>query len=497
MTTRYLNARDLGGSPLEFAVRDGLFVAPGGEATCVDLDGRLVLPAWYEAHCHVLPEGLDMLKLSLRPCRSRDEVLEAVRDAAGQGEGWLHAVHYDQTKFPGAEHLTRDDLDRVCPIRPVLLRHSNGHASVANSAALTATIDPDTPDPAGGTYVRDATGRMNGVLLERAHERVTELSPPPSLDDMVQAVLRAGAAMAADGVTTATDMGTGRWDLETELRAYKIAADRGCAVRLRLYLQWSAVFGRRATLPDRREAITAEMDKASCRVCGVKLFSDGAIGSATAAIHGQFATTLKNGQLMYAPSELSRRITQADREGWKVAVHAIGDRAVDHVMDAFAECDDPKRHRIEHAMILDDAQVDRLANLGCHVSVQPEFLVRFGHAYRTQLPNSFSRLNRVASLMRAGIPLSFSSDRPITVGNPAAGVVCATDRPQGFDEGENISLADATRLYTQGGWESNDEGPGGRIAPGLAADFQVFDGVLSADARPSQVYRAGQLATKA
>ena len=97
MTTRYLNARDVEGRPFDFAVRDGLFADPWKPGAEVDLNGRLVLPAWYEAHCHVLPEGLDMLKLNLRDCRGREEVLQAVSEAARNGDGWLHAVQYDQT----------------------------------------------------------------------------------------------------------------------------------------------------------------------------------------------------------------------------------------------------------------------------------------------------------------------------------------------------------------------------------------------------------------
>lgn len=489
--TRYLNARDLAGSPFEFAVEEGRFTdAAGGEA--VDLGGATVLPAWYEAHCHVLPAGLDMLKLNLRACQSAEDVLQAVRQAA-PGEGWLHATQYDQTKFPGAKHLTRDELDQVCPDRPVLLRHSNGHASVANTKALEeAGIDPDVADPKGGTYVRDANGRLTGVLLERAHEAVSSAAPAPALEEMVEAIMRAGEAMAADGITTATDMMTGRWDLETELRAYAMAAQKGCKVRLRLYMQWATVLGKRAIAPARLTELMQAMDEKSCQVCGVKLFADGAIGSATAAIYGTYPTTGGDGQLIYAPSELERRILEADRAGWRVAVHSIGDRSTDHVLDAFEKTSDPRRHRIEHVMLLSDAQIDRLARVGCHASVQPEFLVRFGHAYRAQLPDTYRQLKRVRSLLEAGVVVSFSSDRPIVPGDPKTGVFAAVDRPEGFDPGENIPLEVAAMLYTLGGWISNEENElGGEIAPGQVADFQVYDQFSADGAGPVATYRSG------
>jgi predicted amidohydrolase YtcJ len=400
--------------------------------------------------------------------------------------------------FPGALHLTRDDLDRVVPNRPVLLRHSNGHASVANTRALEAAgISPDIADPKGGTYVRDGSGRLTGVLLERAHEAVTSAAPGPKLEEMVEAILRAGEAMAADGITTATDMMTGRWDLDTELHAYRIAAERGCKVRLRLYMQWATVLGKRAISPGKLTDHIEAMKGDGCQVCGVKLFADGAIGSATAAIYGSYPTTGGDGQLIYAPSELERRILEADRAGWRVAVHAIGDRATDHVLDAFEKTADARRHRLEHAMILSDAQVDRVARAGCHVSMQPEFLIRFGHAYRAQLPDVFSQLKRVRSLLEAGVVVSFSSDRPIVPGDPRVGVFAASNRPAGFDAEENIPLEVAVMLYTLGGWISNEErASGGEIAVGQVADFQVYDRFTADGPSPRETYRSGVLTAK-
>ena len=490
---QYINAVDLAGTPLCFGVEGGKFT-PSGQGETVDLKGKTVLPAWYEGHCHVLPAGLDMLKVNLRECQGPEDVLTTIQEAP-DGPGWLHAVQYDQTKFPGSKHLTRDDLDRVQSQRPVLLRHSNGHASIANTAALEAAgIEPDIQDPNGGTFERDSGGRLTGVLLERAHERVTESAPGPNLEEMVAAILRAGEAMAADGITTATDMMTGRWNLDLELQAYRLAAEKGCKVRLRLYMQWATVLGRRAINPARLDDLSMAMDSKSCRVCGVKLFADGAIGSATAAIYGHYATTGGDGQLIYAPSELERRILEADQAGWRIAVHAIGDRATNHVLDSFEKIGDAKRHRLEHAMILSDVQIERIARVGCHVSMQPEFLVRFGHAYKAQIPDLAPRLKRIKSLHAAGVPMSFSSDRPIVPGNPQTGVFAASNRPPGFDPAENIPLSLAVQLYTRGGWIANGEPlAGGLIQEGHVADFQVFDRFGPSESAPRQVFLEGDL----
>jgi predicted amidohydrolase YtcJ len=461
-----------------FAVEGGRFSQVSGDIKGGDWEGYVALPGFVDAHCHVLPSGLDLLKLNLSKCSSKAEVLEAVREWAPKvGEGqWLHATQYDQNKW--GEHLTRFEIDAVVADVPVLLRHSNGHASVANTAALRAAgIGDEVSDPVGGEYERGADGVLTGVLLEKAHEIVTSRAPEPGLEEMVEAIMRAGDSMAGFGITTATDMMTGRWDLDKELQAYRIASERGCKVRLRMYMQWREVLGDKGIDPARLAELMGEMDEERCKVLGLKVFADGAIGSATAAIHGQFMTTGRSGKLIYPEAELARILALIDAEGWSCSVHTIGDRSTDLVMDAFEKTAAPGRHRIEHAMILSDGQVDRLARLGSHVTLQPEFLYRFGHAYRAQLQDGvWQKLIRTRSLIDAGLSLSFNSDRPIVVGDPWVGIGAAVSRPTGFDSEESCSVAEGVDLYTRGGAVANFDGDWlGRIEVGFGADFQIYD----------------------
>ncbi len=478
-------------------------------ADTIDLQGKTVMPAFIDSHCHILPAGLDLLKLNLSGMSSHREVLESIRKwHDSHPEGWLHAVQYDQTRFNDAIHLTRDQLDEVSLDRPILLRHYNGHASVANSAALReAGIDESIANPEGGSYDRDDAGRLNGVLLELAHERVTSAAPGPTLEEMVEAILRAGESMAAFGIACATDMMTGRFDLDLELQAYKIAADRGCAIRTRLCLQWGAVFGPRKIAPERLAELEAQFDPLETKIIGIKIFADGAIGSATAAIYGEYENVVASGprlsahaqpvsssedhrpvsgQLIYSPKKLREMVRIADEAGYAVAIHAIGDYAVDLVLDAFSKTDKPSKHRIEHAMLLSDEQITRMAELGVHCTFQPEFLHRFGHAYRRQLGSDRTgRLKRIRSVIDAGIPISLSSDRPIVVGDPWIGVRTASSRPEGFDSAENISLHEAIMAYTSGGAIANgDSDLMGRLDIGQCADFLVIEGQLE---NPSQV----------
>lgn len=460
-----------------FAIEDGRFTRVGGDFAGGDWEGFVAIPGFIDAHCHILPSGLDLLKLDLSGCQSKEEVLHAVlawRPKLADGQ-WLLAVQYDQNRWGG--HLTAADLDSVCPDVPVILRHSNGHASVANSAALLAAgIRDDQPDPVGGEFLRDEAGKPNGVLLEKAHEIVTSRAPEPGLDEMVEAILRAGESMAGFGITSATDMMTGRWDLDKELQAYRIASERGCKVRLRMYLQWREVLGERAIDQARLKELTDAMNPELCQVLGLKVFADGAIGSATAAIYSNFKTTGRNGKLIYPEPELARILAQIDAEGWRCSVHTIGDRSTDLVVEAFEKTAEPSRHRIEHAMILSDAQIERMARLGSHVALQPEFLYRFGHAYRAQLPDDvWPALIRVKSLRHAGLSLSFNSDRPIVVGNPWVGIYAAACRPEGFEPGEEVPVSEGIEFYTIGGAVANfDSDWLGSVKEGMGADFQIY-----------------------
>jgi len=397
--------------------------------------------------------------------------------------------------------MTRDDLDAISSTRPILLRHVNGHASVANSAALLAAgIDDITPDPAGGTIVRDAGGRATGVLLESAHELVSNASPRPAFEDMVEAILLAGEKMRELGICCATDMMTGRFNLRDELRAYQVAAERGCRIATRLYLQWREVFGPRGISSDELNELVAGLDVKPAngvKVAGIKIFADGAIGSATAAIYGRYqgqgdpngpritrhgheagptSDFEVSGQLIYRPDKLTDMVRIPHEAGWPVAIHSIGDYSTDLVMDAFEATGEPSRHRIEHAMILSDSQIARIAALGCSVSFQPEFLLRFGHAYRAQLgEEKASMLKRTRSVLDAGIPLSFSSDRPIVAGDPWDGIRMAEFR-EGFDPSERCTRREAIDAYTVAGSEINGDGRDyGTLDEGSYAEFQTLE----------------------
>ena len=303
--------------------------------------------------------------------------------------------------------------------------------------------------------------------------------------------------MSELGIGCASDMMTGRFDLRKELEAYRVAAERGCKIRLRLYVQWSAAFGPRAMPKEEFEDAQCKMDPETCRIAGIKIFADGAIGSATAAIYGKFSGQPINpamiisrgghkpavaerevdGQLMYEPDRLKKMVRTAHDAGYSLAIHSIGDYSTDLVMESYEQLDHANHHRIEHAMILSDKQIERMARLGCKCTMQPEFLMRFAHSYRKQLgPERASHLKRARSVIDAGIPLSFNSDRPIVAGDPLDGIRTAVRRPEGFDPSENVTIEEALLAYTKEAAYTNDDAElMGSLVPGQLADFQVSD----------------------
>lgn len=496
------------GEHQEMLVEDGRVVARSpridvsSETERVELAGRWMLPSFVDCHCHILATGLDLDKVHLGRAESRDEVLDQVRQRLKDRPGEpVFAVHYDHNRFGGV-HLSRDDLDGVSAEVPILLTHVNEHSSVASSAALKAAgVNEAIADPPGGIFVRDANGRLTGVLLETAHDHVSSRLTRPTPERMTEAIVRAGKLMHSQGICCASELMAGYFDLDTELSCYRLAALQGSPIDMRLYVTWENVFGERAA-PDAAERLRA-MGAASpsigkgpgrdVRVAGVKIFADGAISSGTAAIYGRFqgpgGTGLArevyrggglvevDGQIIHPPEVLNAMVLRAHEAGFRIAIHSIGDYGTDLVLDALEETGEPRRHRIEHAMLLEDRQIERMARMGVHCSLQPEFMLGLGASYRRQIGNErAARLIRTRSVLEAGISTSLSSDRPVVAGNPWDGIRAASDRPAGFDPSENCTRAQAIEAYTKGGSAGNGEaGLMGTLEPGSLASFQLLD----------------------
>ncbi|WP_036324564.1 amidohydrolase [Microbispora sp. ATCC PTA-5024] len=452
-----------------------------------DLDGATVVPGFNDAHNHMVLYGMSRMELDLSAMRSVEEIYAAVAERARiQPRGtWIVGSGYDQNKTGAHPH--RDALDRAAPDHFVLLRHTSAHMSVVNSRALAdAGVLNGTPAPEGGVIAVDEDGRPNGLLEEQAQTLVQALRYPYPRKQIVDAIATASADYLREGITSCTEAGIGRgWigHAPDEAAAYQEALDAGqLRVRVQLMASGDNVhpdglgLGLRTGFGDDR-----------LRLGAVKIFSDGSLIGRTAAMCCDFADDPGNqGYFQAAEAGLRDRIVAAHAAGWQVATHAIGDRAIDFVLDCYQEAQarhprpDP-RHRIEHCGVTRPDQLGRLARLGVIPVPQATFVGQIGDGMRAALgEDRVGWCYRHRSFLDAGLIVPGSSDRPVVRGRPLLGVHDMVNRltetGAQFAPQEAVDPLDALRAYTLGSaYAGFDERVKGSITPGKLADLAVLD----------------------
>jgi predicted amidohydrolase YtcJ len=461
----------------------------------IDLRGRTLIPGFHDAHNHMIGFGLSLTEVDLRT-GSQDELYARVAaKAATTPEGeWIIGSGYDQTRT-GA-HPNRDALDAIAPNHRVWLKHTSSHMCVVNSRVLADLgIGGTVPHVDGGRVATDAAGRPTGLLEERAQELVGNLTHPYPLTTLTDAVDAAGRRYLAEGITSVTEAGVGGgWigQSPVELAAYATARDQGrLHVRVELMVI-SDVFHPLGAHPSDGIDIGIDLGLRTgfgddwLRLGPMKIFTDGSLVGRTAAMSAPFAGDPGNsGYLQADADQLTERIVEAHRAGWRVAAHAIGDRAIDLALDAFADAADqyprPRpRHRIEHFAAARPDQVARAAKLGVIAVGQGRFASELGDGMLAAVgPERAAWLYRQRSLLDAGLVLPGSSDRPVAAGAPLLGIHdmvnrrTATGAP--FNAAEAITPAEALRAYTWGSaYASKQERIKGSITPGKLADFTVL-----------------------
>ena len=471
---------------------DDLRTLAGPGTRTLSLNGATLLPGFHDAHCHVLGFGQMLAMAPLSGVQTIPEIIQRLQARAAEqnvGPGtWVRGRGYNQNVLAERRHPTRQDLDTVGGGSPyVLITHTSGHAISVNSRVLTlAGITRDTPDPPGGTIVRDARGDPTGVLLETAAQLAYGVVPEPTRAEKVTALRAGTAALSAMGITSAVDatLGVAARDTLADVGVYREAEAQGAlSVRCTLMMSLAQITQTYPVLSPRDLGPTSDF----VSIGPAKVFTDGALTTRTALLRSRFVDTEGLGTAVWTAEELEGMVAKANRAGWQIAAHAIGDAAIDLCLDAYGKAlaRNPRpdaRHRIEHAMLLWPDQVGRMTRLGVLPVYQPEFLMRFGDAYRSGLGEARAhRLMPYAETQAAGLPLIFSSDLPVVPGAPLDGIrsACARRTPSGEVLGSRhcVSVLDALRAYTEGAsYSVFTEGDRGWIAPGQRADFVVLDG---------------------
>ncbi|MEU6116625.1 amidohydrolase [Streptomyces sp. NPDC047117] len=495
--------------PEGFAVADGRIRATGGFAALrdrfpgapeVDFGDATVIPGLNDAHIHLAMAATDLLHLDLSAAAvaTADALLatvtaEAARTAPGE---WVRGSRYDDIK---TGRITRHELDRAAPAHPVLVVHVAGHWGVVNSAALRALgIDEDTPAPDGGDFGRDADGRLDGRLIERALMNVVYPatargdSPlaPSSPEDRLRGLLRAQELWHAAGLTSICDA----LIAPDDVALLRTARDRDL-LTLRTGMLLSIDHYAKA----RALGVGSGFGDDLLRFVGVKAFLDGAIGGRTCLLAEPYADPEcggadGHGLQTTSTEELFAQVREVHAAGDRIGVHANGDAAIRLVLDAFeaAQRELPRpglRHRIEHCTLIDDPILARMKALDAIAVPFAGYAGYHGGALNTWYgPERTERMFAHRSFLDAGVTVAGSSDYPCGPYEPLLGLQSMVTR-EGIEDGakvgpaQRVTAAEALRIFTLGSAEA--EGTAhhkGRIAAGHLADFTVLgENPLTAD----------------
>jgi hypothetical protein len=467
----------------------------------IDLQGKLAVPGFNDAHVHLIEGGAHLASVQLRDARTEEEFRERIRKFAAtlKPGRWITGGDWDHQNWSPARLPTHRLIDRVTPDNPVFVNRLDGHMCLANSLALKAAgITGETPDPPGGTIVRDVQGEPTGILKDAAMDPVYRVIPDMSEQEITEALRAAMKYASENGVTSVQDMSGAPPYLEVY---QKLLSANELTLRISTH-QPLANWRRLADV-----GIRASFGGNRLKIGGLKGFADGSLGSATALFFEPYTDAPGTSGLaadeMIPESRMLNNILGADSSGLQVAIHAIGDRANHIILGMFAEAvqrngDRDRRFRIEHAQHLRPEDIRRFASQHVVASMQPYHAIDDGRWADGRIgPERARGTYAFRSLLDAGVTLAFGSDWFVAPMEPIMGIYAAVTRrtldgkhPGGWVPEQKITVPEALRAYTMGSaYASFDEKSKGSIEPGKLADIAVLSmDVLSAD--PNDIAKA-------
>lgn len=485
------------------AVKDGRFLAVGSSAEVqnyvgpatrvVDLQGRTVIPGLMDSHSHMIGAGTAETRAQVIRARTVAQAqaiigdfIKAKKVPAGE---WVQTSRWHPpSQLQERRYLTRQEIDAVSPDHPVFVE-TVGHFAMANSRALAlAGITRTTPDPVGGKIYRDANGDATGLLEETAMDLVSNKIPVPTTEQLLTQIAAAQRIYNASGITSTIDAALS----EDEIEGYRTVAARGQAT-VRTGVMW---ISRAATAAEFEQMLKKARFKDNTgddwvRTAGIKIVSDGGMTLKSAYVRDGFADDPHNhGTLALDPAEYKKSVILANRYGWRVGTHAVGDAAADLVLDAYEGADrdrsiQGRRFVLIHGSLMTREQIQRAKRLGVRVDAQNVFM--WDKAATVERYMGAKLANRAVPsrwlLDTLGVQgTAAGTDNQVNLLNPFVGLYIMVTRkdPNGKVYGADQALTreEALRLYTNAGpYYTFEEATKGSIEPGKLADMVV----LSAD----------------
>jgi len=485
-----------GGKILAVGSNDDITRLAGPDTRLHDLDsadtGAVVFPGFNDAHTHLGGAGRLKLSLDLTGVKSLAEMqsrIQAFAKAAPAGH-WIGGGNWDHTLWKSKTLPTREDIDKVTAGHPAFLERIDGHISIANSAALAAAhIDAKTKAPQGGAIDLDASGQPTGILRESAQSLVEKVFPSVSHDERLRAGQLAIADALAHGITSVQDFS----DWQDFLVFEELEKQASLHLRISEWLPFAMPL-------DKLKAMRAHHDAHDplLHTGMLKGFMDGSLGSRTAAMKTPFADDPANtGLPQFKQPQLNQMARDRAAAGFQLGFHAIGDKATAMALNAYAQLPNSKsaRNRIEHAQVVDPADIPRFAKLGVIASMQPNHLLTDMNWAEDRLgPKRAAYSYAWKAFLDAGVPLAFGTDYPVEPVTPFRGLYAAVTRmdekgKKTYYPQNKLTRGQALYAYTQGSaYAEFAEKHKGKLVPGYDADFILVDIDLYKVAAPAILY---------
>ena len=484
----------------------------GPHTHVVDAGGKLLLPGFNDAHVHFVSGGMQLTNVQLKDASSPQEFARRIGERAkltAKGE-WILGGNWDETKWNPPDMPTKELIDAVTPDTPVFVSRYDGHMGLANSVALRlAGITAKTPDPPGGTVVRDAEGNPTGALKDAATDYIDKVIPPLSHDQRWKIVTRALAYAASVGVTSVQHL-VASYD---DIAVYSELLQRD-ELTTRIYAAPSI-----SRVDDLAKlGIGRAFGGPYLRIGALKAFADGSLGSGTAYFYEPFLNQGSNRGLlsdeMHPISLMRDRYIKADAAGLQICTHAIGDEGISTILDLYSEVikahgEADRRLRIEHAQHMAAKDFERFAQLHVIASVQPYHAIDDGRFAEAHIGHDrASRTYAFRTFLDHGVRLAFGTDWEVAPLDPLLTVYAAVTRatldgknPNGWFPEQKLSVAEAIEAYTMGSaYAEFQEKVKGSITPGKLADMVLLsDDIFSMvpekirDVRVLQTFVGGRL----